>query len=57
MNDPEPIAPQEPAPGACCESGCEFCVMDIYYSELNQWRVEHAAWKKRQDNKENHDAP
>lgn len=52
MSDPEPIAPQEPAPGACCESGCEFCVMDIYYSELNQWRVEHAAWKKRQENKE-----
>ena len=28
--DPEPEAPEPPADGACCGSGCDNCVLDVY---------------------------
>ncbi|WP_022652896.1 oxidoreductase-like domain-containing protein [Aquaspirillum serpens] len=48
VDDPEPIAPDMPPDGACCQSGCDPCIMDMYYVELAQWRQLHAAWQQRQ---------
>lgn len=46
--DPKPLPPAEPAPGACCRSGCNPCVYDIYDEELERYREELARWEARQ---------
>ena len=46
--DPEPEAPQPPAPGDCCHSGCNFCVEDMYQGELDRYRVALREWQERQ---------
>ncbi len=43
---PEP--PQPPEPGDCCHSGCEFCVDDMYQSELDRYRLALREWQERQ---------
>lgn len=47
-HDPEPEAPQPPAPGDCCHSGCTFCVEDMYQGELDRYRVALKEWQERQ---------
>lgn len=46
--DPEPEAPEPPADGACCGSGCENCVLDVYQAELSAYRLKHWQWTQRQ---------
>lgn len=46
--DPRPEAPEPPADGECCNSGCDVCVMDFYTEELHAYRAELAAWEARQ---------
>lgn len=48
-DDPEPEAPQPPAPGDCCHSGCTFCVEDMYQGELDRYRVALKEWQERQE--------
>lgn len=47
-HDPEPEAPQPPAPGDCCHSGCTYCVEDMYQGELDRYRVALREWQERQ---------
>jgi hypothetical protein len=48
MDDPKPEAPTPPAPGDCCQSGCTYCVEDLYQEELDRYRVALADWELRQ---------
>ena len=45
--DPAPVAPQPPEPGDCCNSGCTYCVMDMYQDELERYREALTAWRER----------
>jgi len=42
-----PVAPQPPAEGDCCHSGCSFCVEDMYQDELERYRAALKAWRER----------
>lgn len=33
------VKPQEPLPEACCGSGCERCVWDVYYEALEKYEA------------------
>lgn len=46
--DPEPEAPEPLPEGACCDSGCENCVLDSYQAELSAYRLKHGQWVQRQ---------
>ncbi len=46
-NDPRPEPPEAPQPGACCESGCDPCVHDLYAEELAEYRRQLAGWLER----------
>ena len=46
--DPRPVMPPEPGPGACCQSGCDPCVYDLYWDELDRYEQALAAWELRQ---------
>jgi len=47
-DDPQPHPPSEDMLQQCCGSGCENCVLDIYYHELRQYNLDLAAWESRQ---------
>jgi hypothetical protein len=47
-NDPPPVPPPEPDAGACCQSGCDPCVYDLYWQAVDRYEQALAAWKKRQ---------
>jgi hypothetical protein len=47
-DDPRPEPPERPDDDACCGSGCDPCIFDLYAEELNRWRAELAAWESRQ---------
>ncbi|ERM96353.1 hypothetical protein AMTRI_Chr09g35390 [Amborella trichopoda] len=34
---PPPPPPEKPLPGDCCGSGCERCIWDIYYEDLEAY--------------------
>jgi hypothetical protein len=34
-----PIRPIEPVPESCCGNGCSPCVYEIYYDDLDQYKV------------------
>ena len=53
-HDPEPEAPQPPAPGDCCHSGCTYCVEDMYQGELDRYRVALREWQERQSAAQQH---
>ncbi|MCB6184063.1 oxidoreductase-like domain-containing protein [Leeia sp. TBRC 13508] len=44
-----PEAPEPPAEGECCDSGCEDCVLDRYQAALRQYREELAMWQALQE--------
>jgi len=46
-DDPEPVAPEPPAPGDCCQSGCIPCVYDLYDEALERYREQLRAWRAR----------
>nr|WP_314901689.1 oxidoreductase-like domain-containing protein [uncultured Deefgea sp.] len=52
-HDPKPEAPVEPPLEACCSSGCYPCVLDLYTEELQQYRIDLAAWQARQSASQN----
>jgi hypothetical protein len=47
-DDPKPQPPAEPGPDDCCHSGCTWCVLDLYYDDLERYRSALAAWEARQ---------
>ena len=46
-DDPKPQPPAEPGPDDCCHSGCTWCVLDLYYDDLERYRIALAAWEAR----------
>ncbi|XP_024518778.1 uncharacterized protein LOC112341972 [Selaginella moellendorffii] len=38
--------PEKPLPGDCCGSGCERCVWDIYFDELEDYKLRKAVKSK-----------
>ena len=47
-DDPEPQAPEPPEEGACCGSGCDPCVLDLYNEQRRRHLAELHAWRQRQ---------
>lgn len=47
-NDPAPLPPEPLPDDACCGNGCDPCVFDFYYAEVEQYRAELRAWQARQ---------
>jgi len=45
--DRKPEPPREPEPWECCQSGCDPCVYDRYWAELDRYERALAAWKAR----------
>jgi len=37
------VAPAEPGPEDCCNSGCENCVWTQHYAALTEWNAARAA--------------
>lgn len=46
--DPQPEAPETPDDYACCHSGCQPCVWDLYDAALAEYRQKLAAWQQRE---------
>jgi hypothetical protein len=46
-DDPRPAPPERPDNDACCHSGCDPCIFDLYDEEMDRWRAGLAAWEKR----------
>jgi hypothetical protein len=50
MNDrsplPQPVPPTEPEPWECCGSGCEPCVYDRYWQELERYEEALEQWRR-----------
>ncbi|MCY1217737.1 hypothetical protein D9M68_634780 [compost metagenome] len=48
VDDPRPVPPERPGDNECCGSGCDPCIFDFYYQELDRYREELRAWEARQ---------
>lgn len=46
-DDPPPVRPAEPEPGACCQRGCEPCVYDLYWEAMDRYEQALADWERR----------
>ncbi len=46
-DDPMPQPPPEPELGACCGSGCNVCVFDLYEMAMERHRKALRAWCER----------
>ncbi|MEW6100273.1 MAG: oxidoreductase-like domain-containing protein [Pseudomonadota bacterium] len=46
-DDPPPPEPAPPAEGACCGSGCDPCVWDLYAEERARWMEAMRGWQAR----------
>ncbi|WP_244140111.1 oxidoreductase-like domain-containing protein [Caballeronia sp. BCC1704] len=46
-DDPRPTPPERPAPGDCCQSGCNPCVFDIYQEALERYQAQLRDWEAR----------
>jgi hypothetical protein len=47
MPDPRPEPPLPPDDDACCGSGCNPCVYDLYDAALERYRAALHAWPER----------
>ncbi|SPS01259.1 conserved hypothetical protein [Cupriavidus taiwanensis] len=47
-DDPRPEPPERPADNECCGSGCDPCIFDYYYQEMDRYREALRAWEARQ---------
>ncbi|MEM5316679.1 oxidoreductase-like domain-containing protein [Paraburkholderia sp. JHI869] len=47
-DDPRPQPPERPDDNACCQSGCDPCIFDLYAEELGLYRAALAAWELRE---------
>ncbi|WP_082989082.1 oxidoreductase-like domain-containing protein [Janthinobacterium psychrotolerans] len=47
-HDPPPPAPVRPGDNECCQSGCTYCILDMYQEELASYRDQLRAWEQRQ---------
>ncbi len=45
--DPRPAPPPAPDDEACCGSGCNPCVYDLYDTALERYRAALQAWRQR----------
>jgi hypothetical protein len=50
-DDPAPEAPTPPDADACCGSGCERCVFDVYEEARERYFKALRAWQERQAGK------
>ncbi|RJG07380.1 oxidoreductase [Noviherbaspirillum cavernae] len=46
-DDLRPVPPAPPDDDACCHSGCNPCVFDMYAEELELYREELRVWEER----------
>ncbi|WP_370637388.1 oxidoreductase-like domain-containing protein [Cupriavidus sp. AU9028] len=46
-DDPRPLPPNRPDDDACCGSGCDPCIFDFYYEEMERYRQELRDWLAR----------
>jgi Oxidoreductase-like protein, N-terminal len=51
VSDPAPLPPEPLPDDACCGNGCDPCVFDLYYAELDRYRAALRAWQARQADK------
>ena len=47
-DDPRPTPPVPPDDGACCGSGCDPCVYDLFDAERARYFAALRAWEERQ---------
>ncbi|CAD8096201.1 unnamed protein product [Paramecium primaurelia] len=47
-----PIEPDQPDPDECCGSGCQRCVLEVYYEKLEQYEKDLMEWLAEQDENE-----
>ena len=45
--DPRPVMPPEPEANACCQSGCDPCVYDLYWEAMDRYEQALAEWESR----------
>jgi hypothetical protein len=50
-DDPPPVEPTPPDGNACCGSGCDPCVWDLYDAERTRYVEALRAWRERQARK------
>lgn len=48
VSDPQPRPPEPLPDDACCGNGCDPCVFDFYYAEVEQYRAALRDWQVRQ---------
>lgn len=46
-DDPRPLPPNRPDDEDCCGGGCNPCIFDYYYEEMERYRDELRAWHAR----------
>ncbi|NIE68937.1 oxidoreductase-like domain-containing protein [Burkholderia sp. Ax-1719] len=47
-DDPRPQPPERPDDNACCQSGCDPCIFDLYNDEVTRYRANLAVWERRE---------
>lgn len=47
-DDPRPVEPEQPDLDACCGSGCDPCIFDLYDAQRESWHAAMRAWRARQ---------
>ena len=45
--DPKPQPPEPPDINACCASGCDPCIFDLYEKAMERYHTELRAWEER----------
>jgi len=46
-SDPMPEPPASPDPNACCDSGCDPCIYDLYERAMDRYRLALQQWRDR----------
>lgn len=47
-HDPPPEAPVRPGDDECCNSGCTYCILDMYQEQRIAYEEKLRAWQARQ---------